>query len=202
MTDIGTFFIDLFRPLGLWGGLLCIFLLFYIDAIIFPTVPELFTVAIYASGQYHGAEPVSYAVAILVTLVVAEVLGAMTLYCVVRRARLPDRVRRIVKRYQAFLLCPDERMILINRVAPILPFLGAFIALAGWDLKKSLIYLVLGGAVKYGLILALSGLFFTFFSDRTTATTVTMIMVIVIIILSMIVSYYRKRRMEDACRSA
>ena len=36
-------------------------------------------------------------------------------------------------------------MILINRIAPILPFLGAFIALAGWKLKRSLIYVVVGG---------------------------------------------------------
>jgi hypothetical protein len=198
MTDIGTFFIELFSPLGLWGGLLCIFLLFYIDAIIFPTLPELFTVVIFASGAAYGVDPYLFAIAILITIVVAEVAGAMSLYLVVKRARVPTRIKSVVKRYQGFLLCPDERMILINRVAPILPFLGAFIAFAGWELKRSLVYLVVGGVIKYGIILALSGLFFAYFSDKGTATTVTIVMVLTIIVLSMIVSYYRKRRMEDA----
>jgi hypothetical protein len=202
MTDIGTFFIELFSPLGLWGGLLCIFLLFYIDAIIFPTIPELFTVVIFASGAIYGVDPLLFAVAILGTIVVAELAGAMTLFMVVRKARVPTRIQNVVKKYQGFLLCPDERMILVNRIAPILPFLGAFIAFAGWELRRSLIYLVVGGVVKYGIILALSGLFFAFFSDRGTAATVTIIMVLTTIGLSMIVSYYRKRRMENAHRSA
>jgi hypothetical protein len=201
MTDIGTFFIELFSPLGLWGGLLCIFLLFYIDAIIFPTIPELFTVVIFASGAIYGVDPLLFAVAILGTIVVAELAGAMTLFMVVRKARVPTRIQNVVKKYQGFLLCPDERMILVNRIAPILPFLGAFIAFAGWELRRSLIYLVVGGVVKYGIILALSGLFFAFFSDRGTAATVTIIMVLTIIGLSMIVSYYRKRRMENAHRT-
>jgi hypothetical protein len=198
MTDIGSFFYELFRPLGLWGGLACIFILFYIDAIVFPTVPELFTVIIFA----FAPDNIYFAIGILVTIAVAEVAGVMTLYNIVKRAKMPARVHDVVKRYQAFLLCPDERMILINRVAPILPFLGAFIAIAGWQLKRSLIYVVAGGMIKYGIILALSGLFFAFFSDRGTATTVTIAMVIAIIIMSMVVSYYRKRRMENAGRAA
>jgi uncharacterized membrane protein YdjX (TVP38/TMEM64 family) len=117
MTDIGTFFIELFSPLGLWGGLLCIFLLFYIDAIIFPTIPELFTVVIFASGAIYGVDPLLFAVAILGTIVVAELAGAMTLFMVVRKARVPTRIQNVVKKYQGFLLCPDERMILVNRIA-------------------------------------------------------------------------------------
>ncbi len=201
MTDIGTFFTELFTPLGLWGGLVCIFILFYIDAIIFPTLPELFTVLIFSNASDYGIDTFTYGVFILVTIVVAEIAGVLTLYYIVKSAKLPHRVSKIVKRYQSFLLCPDERMILINRLAPILPFLGAFIALAGWGLKKSLTYVVVGGIIKYGIILALSGLFLTYFS-KGTATTVTIIMVVVIIILSMLVSYYRKRRMKDACRTA
>jgi hypothetical protein len=201
MSDIGTFFTELFRPLGLWGGLICIFVLFYIDAIIFPTVPELFTVIIFSAASDYGIDTLSYGVAILVTIVVSEIAGVLTLYYIVKSAKMPNRVSKVVKRYQGFLLCPDERMILINRVAPILPFLGAFIVLAGWKLRKSLIYVVVGGVIKYGIILALSGLFLTYFS-KGIATTVTIIMVVIIIILSMLVSYYRKGRMEDACRPA
>ncbi len=197
MTDIGTFFTELFTPLGLWGGLICIFVLFYIDAIIFPTLPELFTVLIFTNASDYGVDTLTFGVSILATIVVAEIVGVMTLYYIVKSAKLPHRVQKIVKRYQGFLICPDERMILVNRLAPILPFLGAFVALAGWELKKSLYYVVLGGIIKYGIILALSGLFLTYFS-KGTATTVTVVMVIIIIILSMMVSYYRKRRLNNA----
>lgn len=197
MTDIGTFFTDLFRPLGLWGGLICIFILFYIDAIIFPTVPELFTVIIFTGTDV--VEPVVFGAAILLVIVIAEVAGVITLYLVVKKARLPERIRKIVKRYQDLLICPDERMILINRLAPVLPFLGAFIVLAGWDLKKSLYYVVIGSVVKYGILLAVCAVFVVTLTKEM-AQTITITMVVIFIALSMIVTYYRKRRMKYAGR--
>ena len=33
---------DIFGPQGAWGILLVIFLIFYIDAVFFPTLPEIF----------------------------------------------------------------------------------------------------------------------------------------------------------------
>lgn len=202
MTDMGTMVYELFQPLGLWGGLVCIFVLFYIDAILFPTVPELFTVIIFTTVPISpGPSLVMYAGGVLLTIVVAEIAGVMTLYLIVMRARLPDRICNIVRRYQAFLFCQDERMILINRIAPVVPFLGAFIALTHWQLRRSLIYVVVGGVLKYGIILALSGLFVVYFAQGT-ARMATMIMVILIILISVIVSYYRKRRADDACRTA
>jgi len=131
----------------------------------------------------------------------AEVAGVLTLYYAVSRARLPDRISRVIRRYQGFLICPDERMILINRIAPMLPFVGAFIAVAKWDLRKSLTYVLLGGAIKYGIILSLSTLFLVFLS-RGTATLFTIVMVLIIIVLSLVASYVRKQRMEDVDRIA
>lgn len=199
MNDVGNFITALFGPLGVGGGLLCIFLLFYIDSIVFPTVPELFTVLIYIGED--SVNPWLYGAAILATLLVAELAGVLTLYYVVKRARLPDRISRVVHRYQSFLICPDERMILVNRIAPILPFTGAFIALANWDLRKSLRYIVIGGAIKYGAILAMSGIFIAYM-EKGIATTFTIMMVLVIIAISMVATYYRKKRMENAGRPA
>ncbi len=202
MTDIGAMVYDVFQPLGLWGGLLCIFILFYVDAILFPTVPELFTVIIFTTVPLApGPSLMMYGAGVLATIVVAEISGVMTLYLVVKRARLPDRICTAVQRYQAFLFCRDERMILVNRIAPVVPFLGAFIAITHWDLRRSLIYVVLGGVIKYGIILALSSLFVVYFSQGV-ARIATVVMVLVIIALSVVVSYFRKRRSRDACGAA
>ncbi len=199
MTDIGTMVYDLFQPLGIYGGLVCIFILFYVDAILFPTVPELFTVIIFTTVPLNpGPSLLMYAGGVLATIVVAEITGVITLYMIVKRAKVPERICEVIRRYQAFLFCRDERMILVNRIAPVVPFLGAFIAVTRWSLKKSLAFVVIGGVLKYGIILALSGLFVVYFSQGT-ARIATVVMVLLIILLSVIVSYYRKRKSQDAC---
>ena len=42
MIDIGGWMMDIFGPYGAWGILLVLFLIFYIDAVFFPTLPEIF----------------------------------------------------------------------------------------------------------------------------------------------------------------
>jgi ABC-type phosphate/phosphonate transport system permease subunit len=206
MSDLGIGYIvaDLFGPLGAIGGVLCILLLFYIDAVIFPTLPELFTVLVFVQG--YGLDPILLAALLLLAIAVGEVAGLLTLYEVVRRLRVPARLQRAIMSYRDFLVCQDEKMILINRVAPVLPFMGAFVALCHWDLKRSVLYLLVGGMTKYGLILLLSG-FFLAYMEKGTATTVTIIMVLVVIVLSFIATIIRKNRMknrmcEDANRPA
>ena len=107
------------------GGLICIFLLFYIDAIIFPD----------GAGTVHGRhlrlpdpdiDTLAFGLLILVTIAISEILGFCTLYYIVKKVRVPKLIQRGVDKFQAFLIYPDERMILVNRVAPIVPFLGAF----------------------------------------------------------------------------
>lgn len=193
MFGIGEAFYDLFSPLGLAGWLICVFLLFYIDAIILPTLPELFVVLFFIAG--HGTVPDWGLWSLFVlTIAMAEILGLTTLYLVVRRLRVPKKISSAIDRYRHFLLVSDERMILLNRVAPILPFVGAFVALSGWSYRRSIFYLVLGGTVKYGLILAASSFFLAYF-ERGTATTVTLVMVVAIVVISFMVSTYRKKRM-------
>lgn len=204
MTDLNTFgdlISDLFKPLGLWGALLCIFILFFIDAIIFPTLPELFTVIFFNSGIESGGSHFAFGVAILLTIMASEILGVLTLYSVIRTAKVSGRIQKAVHRYRDFLVVPDERMILVNRVAPILPFLGAFVALCGWDLKKSLTFVAVGGAIKYGIILTLSGLFFIFLNNDL-AWLVTIVMIFAVIAISMVATFIRKKRMENAYRPA
>lgn len=194
MFSIGEAFYTLFSPLGLAGWLLCTFLLFYIDAIVFPTLPELFVVLFFIAG--YGTMPDWALWSLFVMMIaVAEVLGLTTLYLVVKRLKVPPRISAVIDRYRRFLLLQDERMILLNRVAPILPFTGAFVALSGWSYRRSLFYLVLGGTLKYGLILAVSN-YFLIYLEKGVAADVTLVMVVAIIVLSFIASTYRKRRAE------
>ena len=202
MSDLGIGYIvsDLFGPLGAVGGILCIFLLFYIDAVLFPTLPELFTVLVYIQG--YGLDPLMLGILMLLAIASGEVAGLLTLYEIVRRLRVPARVQKVVESYRDFLICQDEKMILVNRVAPVLPFMGAFVALCHWDIKRSVFYLLLGGMTKYGLILLLSGVFLTYL-EKGVATTVTIIMVLVVIGLSLIATMIRKRRLErKVCEDA
>ena len=195
MSDLGIGYIiaELFGPLGAAGGVLCIFLLFYIDAVLFPTLPELFTVLVFIQG--YGLDPIVLGLLLLAAIAAGEVAGLMTLYTVVKRLRVPGRLQKAVMGYRDFLLCQDEKMILINRVAPVLPFMGAFVALCRWDLRRSIAFLLIGGITKYGLILLMSG-FFLAYLEKGAATTVTLVMVLVVIALSLIATLVRKRRMR------
>lgn len=194
MLSIGEAFYGMFSPLGLVGWLACVFILFYVDAIVFPTLPELFVVLFFMAGYGTVPDWALWSI-FLMTIVTAEILGLMTLYLVVSRVRVPPKIANAVERYRRFLICTDERMILLNRVAPILPFTGAFVAISNWSLRRSLFYLVVGGVLKYGLILAASSYFFTYF-EKGLAADVTLVMVIVILVMSLIVSTYRRRRAE------
>ncbi len=170
--------------------LACIFIIFYIDAIIFPTLPELFAVII-----FMAIPEAWFGLAILATIAVAEVLGLTTLYLVVKKIRVPQMIEKAVCRYRDFLMFRDERMILVNRIAPILPFLGAFVCLCNWSYRRSLAYTLVGGMVKYGVIIALSGAFFAYFSSGT-AQTVTIVMILMIIAVSLVISFSRRRKMR------
>ena len=58
MIDIGGWMMDTFGPYGAIGIALVIFLIFYIDAVFFPTLPEIFFIIGFmydASGNYNGA---------------------------------------------------------------------------------------------------------------------------------------------------
>ncbi len=86
-------------------------------------------------------------------------------------------------------------MILVNRVAPLIWFLGMFVAFAHWDLRLSLKYQAIGGIVRYGFILALSGLFLTF-TQQGTATLATLVIVLIVLAISFVVALLRRMRFE------
>lgn len=194
MADLGTLLNELFQPMGLGGMLLALFLLFYINALAIPTIPEVFLVIAFTTGW--GIDPAVMAALILVVATLSEAAGLLTLYLLVKKIKVPRTIERAFERYRNFLLVSDERMILVNRVAPLLFFLGAFVALAHWDLKKSLLYQAAGGIVKYGLILALGELFLSY-TEQGTATLVTIAVVLVVLAASFLASVLRRKSVEE-----
>ncbi len=195
MLDIGEAVYGIFGPYGAIGLLICIFLIFIIDALIFPTLPEVFTVIAYM----YNPSP-EWALAILFTLLLGELVGMTTLYLIVERISVPKRVSSIATRYINFLIVGDERLLFINRFAPMVPFCGAFVSIIdSWSYRRALVFLLSGALLKYSLILAMSGFFFRFFSGPE-AQLYTMVFVFSFIALSFIYSSYRKRKYRPACR--
>ena len=195
MFDIGQTIFQSLQPLGTEGLLFCIFLLFFIDAIVFPTLPELFAVIIF---MVQPTAP--FALMVLAVIAAAELLGTSTLYYVIKNIRVPKRIQAAADRYCNMLFVKNEKIVILNRVAPILPFMGAFAAICNWNFRTVLVYTFVGGMLKSGAILALSGLFFAYMSTGM-AQTVTIGLVIGIIIISLAYSMLKNRKEGKAHES-
>ncbi|MDR1405512.1 MAG: hypothetical protein LBJ20_08120 [Candidatus Methanoplasma sp.] len=188
MSGIGDWIFSLFGSNGEWGLLLCIFIIFLVDALVFPTLPELFFVL---SFMYRPE--ISFGLELLTVAIAAEILGVAVLYFIAGRIKIPARIERMVGKYIGFLVLGDERLILLNRIAPMIPFCGAFIKIAGWDLKKSILYIVIGCLAKYGVIMLMSDFFFGYFGSDE-AQMFTVIFIFAVIAASFMISVVYKRR--------
>ncbi len=187
--NISEFIYSYLGDYGDAGVLLCVFLIFLIDAIVFPALPEVFFIL----GYDYNPTPVFGALLVL-TAVAAELTGVFSLYYVAKHIRIPKKLTRIVDRYVKFLLVSDERVMLLNRIAPMIPFAGAFIALVdSWDPRKCAVYIVIGCVLKYGVIIMASSFFYAYFSSDA-ALKVTLAFVLAIIGISLAASYVRKKK--------
>jgi membrane protein DedA with SNARE-associated domain len=187
----------LFSFLGPAGALAALFLLFVIDAAIFPALPELAIVVTYLYGAPEF-EPLPRALLLLSMALAGELAGNTLLYLWVRRllvdrGRLPGWVERGMARWTQFLLVPDERIILVNRIAPVVPFVGAFMAVLRWSYRKSAAYILIGAATKYALLLLLVGSLGVAFR-RDVATTITVGAVLILVIVSLTSATLVRRR--------
>jgi len=187
----------LFGFLGPAGTLVALFFIFVVDAAVFPALPEVAIVLTY-SFRPGWIDPIPWAVLLLVMAVGGEAVGNSALYLLVRhaivqRGRMPAVVERLMRRWVGFLLVRDERVILLNRIAPVLPMVGAFIATCHWDFRKSLAYIVTGAGAKYALLLLLSGAVGLAY-DAATARWLTFGLVLGVVALSAVASLVVRRR--------
>jgi len=186
--NIGDWIFGLFGADGGFLLVLCIFLIFLIDAMFFPTLPELFIIV-----AFFYDPTIEFGVLLLAAAITAECLGLVLLYLIVGKIRIPKRIGNAVNKYLDFLVLHDERLLLLNRIAPMIPFSGAVVRIAGWNIKRSVMYVFIGSLLKYGVILLMSDFFHKFYSEGQ-AQTFTIIFVIAVIAISFILSIIMKKR--------
>lgn len=190
---LGEPIFNFFSGLGTAGMIIALLLIFIVDATIFPALPELFAVIIFLSAPVLD---LGWAAVVIVIALIGEVIGNTTLYLIAKKAKIPKRLEKIMNKYVNFLLIKDEKIILVNRVAPVIPFVGAFIAACKWSYKKSITYMVSGGIAKYSFLLILVGAFNVMWT-RELATNVTIVMVIIMIAISATASLiYRRKKIK------
>ena len=192
MFSIGESLYNLFGVMGPAGMLTALALIFLIDAVIFPTLPELFTVLIF----WYNPTP-EWGILMMLVISTVEILGMTTIYEVVRRLHVPSWIERRMKQYSGMLISSDEKIIFINRFAPVLPFVGAFVAVNDWSLKKSVYYTLVGSWIKYGLIILMSQTFYILFS-RGIAEKATIVLILTVIGISLLLSQLRRKKLEKS----
>ena len=189
MSGVGEFIYNLFGDYGDIGVMIGIFLIFLIDALIFPALPEVFFIL---GFDYHPT--LEYGACLILMAVLAELVGIFTLYYVVKHIRIPSRISKIVEKYTDFLFVSDEKIFLVNRIAPMIPFAGAFIALIDkWDPRKCALYIVIGCIIKYGVILLATNFFYDYFGGDT-ALKVTILFILIVIGISIAASFLKKKK--------
>jgi membrane protein YqaA with SNARE-associated domain len=172
-----------------------LFIVVFFDAIVVPLGPELLAIAIYSTNL-----DLAWALLIIATVTTAQVSGTSLLYLIGRHPRLlPKRIRNVMLQYRAFLMIKNERVIFVNCFVPILPFLGAFIAISNWDYKKSMFLVAVGGAIKYSLFLSMSRTFHYLFAQGI-AQKVSLLTVLGVLVASGLYAFYRRRVFERSER--
>ena len=197
---LGDLIRDAFAFLGPGGILAAMFLIFLVDAAIFPALPEVFIVLFYQQLVDTWFWSIAVAAGSLLVLALAgDLCGNAGMYGITKwfhaRGKVPRILEKAMKKWTSFLAVRDERIILVNRIAPAVPFTGAFIAVCGWNLRRSLAYVLLGGVVKYVLLLLLViGLGLAF--EPGAARLVTLVAVVVLVVASLAAGWYRGRKRE------
>ncbi len=177
-----------FASYGPAGMLLGLMLVVFVDAMVIPLGPELLAIAMFSTN----IDPL-WAVLIVGAVIVAQIAGTSFLYYVGRRpGLLPKYVKNVMIKYRSSLIINDERIIFVNCFVPILPFLGAFVAVSKWSYWKSMAFVALGGAVKYSLFLGLSGTFHYLF-EKGIAQTISLLTVLALLVASGVYAV-RKRK--------
>ena len=196
---IGEDIINMFASLGDLGMLLAMTVIIWIDGTAFPTLPEVWMIFLF------GAHPDSFAWGAILVIVAsaASLLGNFTLYALVRVAKLPKWVQKKMKQYTDFLIVKDEKLLLLNRLAPIVPYTGAFIAVCNWNVRKCAVYIFASAIVKFSIIILISWASFESVKEEI-APFVSLAVVIVLLVSSIIASIvYKKRKLkkEGSARS-
>lgn len=187
---IGEQIIDFFASLGDTGMIIALIAIILLDGTGFPTLPEVWMVWIY--GVHFDS--FGWAVLLIVVSSVASLGGNFILYSIVKLIGMPKRAKKVMVKYTNFLIVSDERLLLLNRVAPLVPYTGAFMATLNWDIKKCAFYLIIGAMAKASAVIALAWLSYDNVRQEI-APLVALIAVAVVLLISLAASViYRRKR--------
>jgi len=190
IVEVGEAIINTFDSWGAIGMLVALTLIIMIDGVGFPTLPEFWMIWIYSTNP----DSFWWGFAVVVVSSCASLLGNFTLYSLVKLARLPRRIKKVMQRYLDFIIVHDERLLLLNRLAPIVPYTGAFIAVSNWNLKKCVLYLVTGAVARSSVWVLISWQLMGQLADEV-APWITAGCALLVLLISLIVSViYRKRK--------
>ena len=197
MASLDEFLAALFASLGSTGSLLALLLIFAVDAALFPALPEVWILVTY-TYRPAALSPGLWVGLLLLVAVAGDVLGTTLLYGLVRRVliqgrRMPRWLEAGMRRWTGLLLVRDERVILLNRLAPVVPFVGAFIATLRWNFPRSITYVAVGGIAKYAILLYLVfeiGIAY----NPGTARAITLVLVVAVVAASFLGTLLYRRR--------
>jgi hypothetical protein len=181
--------------------LLGAFLIFYLDSMVLTILPEILILT------FVGAKPddINTFVWLILLLCMAnfgDVAVNYTVYLIFNKVkRYHNWVHDKLQKYVGLLVLKDEKLILLNRVAPALPMCGAFMAACDWNVKKSLFYIYIGGVIKYSVILFFFG-FLSFIYPDETALWITLISVGVFLVISFFLGRREQKRLLEKTKKA
>jgi len=191
LTDIGQSIFDLFRGLGDIGMFIAIAIVIWLDGAAFPTIPEAWLLFIW---NVHPDPSFSFGLTLVLVASAASVAGTLSLYSAVKVTGLPKRVQKAMSGYTNWLIVNDERLLVLNRFAPLIPYTGAFIAANNWNIRRATIYLVGSALLKFSAwVTVFAVLRENLMGDL--APWISLALVVIVITTSTVVSLtYRKRR--------
>ncbi len=172
------------------------FLVFYLDSMVLTILPEVLILT-FVGAQPEGVGTFVWLVLLLCMANIGDVAGNYTVYLMFKNVkRYHNWVHDKLQKYVGFLILKDEKLILLNRVAPALPMCGAFMAACNWNVKRSLFYIYIGGLAKYSIILFLYGFLSVYIPDDT-ALWITLISVIVFLVFSFFLGRREQKRLLE-----
>jgi membrane protein DedA with SNARE-associated domain len=189
MDTIITFLIDLLAPLGPLGLFLVIVITYIVDSFAIPVLPDVVYNMVFMTDP-----TLEWGFILPWAVVIGEDLGMIILYVIADRITLPAKVQKAMQAWGDFLLVHDERMLLIQRVAPMMMFVGVFVrVLENWRLSKALFYNTIACLIKYYL-LSLLYYFLAENMDMQDAQNISVIITISLMVLCAVLSVWKKMR--------
>jgi hypothetical protein len=124
-----------------------------------------------------------------------DVSGNYTVYLLFKKWKwFHNFVSAKLRKYVALLVLKDEKLILLNRIAPALPMCGVFMAACQWNIRKSLFYIFLGGLIKYSIILFFFGILSLHYPEET-ALWITLISVVAFLVISFFLGRRERKKL-------